>query len=209
MVRHYLFFLFCPARVVDRTLTATSTAPTIGRKRRLSSVEMNIDETPAGSLSKKSRRGKEADASDDDEPASSPVTSSPLPRSSPPPEDVKEVTTGVKEIELDQKLDVPLSDPSEVIEPPAGLDTETSAPADEEVKTDSEGPTPEQRSGEEDGPDVEGSQDPVKGDTTVETPVKPTQEPVDDSKDIVKDTSPPSTTVDERVTSEDELEDTA
>jgi len=170
---------------------------------------MNIDETPAGSLSKKSRRGKDADASDDEEPASSPVTSSPLPRSSPPPEDVKEVTSGVKEIELDQKQDVPLSDPSEVIEPPAGLDTETSAPSDGEVKTDTEGPTPEQRSGEEDGPEVDGSQDPVKGDPTDETPVKPAQEPIDDSKDTVKDTTPPSTTVEESVTSEDELEVTA
>ena len=170
---------------------------------------MDVDETPAGSLSKKSRRGKDADGSDDEEAASSPVTSSPLPRSSPPPEDVKEVTTGVKEIELDQKQDVPLSDPSEVIESPAGLDTETSAPADGEVKTDTEDPTPEQRSGEEDTPEVEGSQDPVKGDTTDETPVKPAQEPIDDSKDTVNDTTPPSTAAEGSETSEDEPEVTA
>ena len=167
---------------------------------------MNVDETPVGSLSKKSRKGKEADASDDEEPVSSPVTSSPLPRSSPPPEDVKEVTTGVKEIELDQKQDVPLSDPSEVTESPAGPSTETSAPAEGEVKTDTEDPIPEQRSGEEDAPEVEGSQDPTKGDTTDETPVKPAQEPIDDSKDTVKDTAPPSTTVEESVTLEDEPE---
>ena len=170
---------------------------------------MNVDETPTGSLSKKSRTGKDAEASDDEEPASSPVTSSPLPRSSPPPEDVKEVTTGVKEIELDQKQDVPLSGPSEVIEPPVGLDTETSAPADGEVKADTEDPNPEPRSGEADVPEVDGSQDPVKGDTTDETPVKPAQEPIDDSKDSVKDTTPPSTTVEEPVASEDEPEATA
>jgi len=167
---------------------------------------MNVDDTPAGSLSKKSRREKDADASDDEEPTSSPVTSSPLPRSSPPLEDVKEVTTGVKEIELDQKQDVPLSDPSEVIELPAGLVTETSAPADGEANTDTEDPTPEQRSGEGDTPGVEGSRDPTKGDTTDETPVKPVQEPKDDSKDTVKDTIPPSTTVEESLTSENEPE---
>ena len=167
---------------------------------------MNVDETPAGSLSKKSRKGKDADASDDEEPVSSPATSSPVPRSSPPPEDVKEVTTGVKEIELDQKQDVPISDPSEVIEPPTGLTTETSAPADGEVKSSTENPTPEQRSGEEDKPEAEESQDPRKGDTTDETPVKPAQEPIDDSKDTVEATTPSSTDYEDSVTSEDELE---
>jgi len=170
---------------------------------------MNVDETPVGSLSKKSRKGKDADASDDEEPASSPVTSSPLPRSSPPPEDVKEVTTGVKEIELDQKQEVPLSDPSEVIEPPAGLDTETSAPADGKVKPDTEDPNPEHRSGEVGVPEVDGSQDPEKGDTTNETLVKPVQEPKDDSEDTVKDTTSPSTTSEESASSEDEAEATA
>lgn len=145
---------------------------------------MNVDDTPAGSLSKKSRRGKDADASDDEEPVSSPVASSPLPpRSSPPTEDVKEVTTGVKEIELDQKPDAPLSDPSEVVEPPATLATETPTATDEEAKTDTEeDATPEQRSGEGNTPDVEGSQDPAKGDITDEIPVKPVQEPVDGSE---------------------------
>jgi len=156
-------------------------------KRRLSSVDMDLDDTPVGSLSKKSRRTKDADPSDDEETGSSPVTSSPLPpRSSPPPEDVKEVTTGVKEIELDQKQDVPPSDSSEVVEPSATLVTDTSVTADEEVKTDTEDdPTPEQRPGEGNTPEVEGSQDPAKGDTTDETPVKPVQEPIDDSKDAV------------------------
>ena len=145
---------------------------------------MNVDDTPAGSLSKKSRRGKDADASDDEEPVSSPVASSPLPpRSSPPTEDVKEVTTGVKEIELDQKPDAPLSDPSEVVEPPATLATETPTATDEEAKTDTEeDATPEQRSGEGNTPDVEGSQDPAKGDITDEIPLKPVQEPVDGSE---------------------------
>jgi len=156
-------------------------------KRRLSSVDVDID-TPVGSLSKKSRRGKDANASDDEEPTSSPITSSPHPpRSSPPPEDVKEVTTGVKDIELDQKPDVPVSDPSEVVEPLATLVTETSAEADEEVKTDTEeGSTPEQRSGEGSAPEVEGSQDPVKGDTADKVPVKLVQEPIDDSKGAIK-----------------------
>lgn len=164
---------------------------------------MNVDDAPVGSLSKKSKRGKDMDASDDEEPVSSPITSSPLPpRSSPPTEDVKEVTTGVKEIELNQKPDVPLSDPSEVVEQPATLATETSAPADEEVKADThEDPTPELRSEEE-----EGSQDPTKSDTMDEIPVKPVQEPTDDSKGSIKDATPLSTTVEEPVTSEDELE---
>jgi len=164
---------------------ATSTAPTIGTKRRLSSVDMDLD-TPVGSLSKKSRRGKDTDVSEGEEPASSPVISSPLPPRSPsPPEDVKEVTTGVKEIELDQKPDVPPSDPSEVVEPPATLATETSAEADEEVKTDTEeDPTPEQRPGEGDTPKMEGSQDPVKGDSADKIPVTP--EPTEDSKDTIK-----------------------
>ena len=142
---------------------------------------MDLD-TPVGSLSKKSRREKDADASESEEPASSPVISSPLPPRSPsPPEDVKEVTTGVKEIELDQKPDVPQSDPSEAAEPPATLTTEISAEADEEVKTDTEeDPTPEQRSGEGNTPEVEGSQDPVNGDSTDETPAMP--EPTEDLK---------------------------
>jgi hypothetical protein len=145
---------------------------------------MDLD-TPVGSLSKKSRRGKDADASEGEEPASSPVISPLPPRSSSPPEDVKEVTTGVKEIELDQKSDVPPSDPSEAVEPPAALVTETSAEADEEAKTDTEeDPTPEQRSGERDTPEVEGSQDPVKGDSTDEIPVM--LEPTKDSKDTIK-----------------------
>ena len=190
--------------------TATSTAPTIGRKRRLSSVDMNIGDPPAGSLSKKSRRGTDGDASEDEEPASSPVTSSPPPpRSSPPPEDVKEVTTGVKEIQLDQKPNVPLSDSSEVVEPPATLATETPAPADEGVKTPEEDPTPEHRSGEADALDVEGSRVPSKGDATDEIPVKPTQKPTDDSKDIAKDTASLPTTAEEPVTLEDKPEVTA
>jgi len=166
---------------------ATSTAPTIGMKRRLSSVDMDLDDTPIGSLSKKSRTGKDADVSDDEEPTSSPVTSSPLPpRSSPPPEDVKEVTTGVKEIELEQKRDVSQSDPSEVIEPLATLATETSAVADEEVKNDTvEASTPELRSEERNTPEVEELQDPLKGDTTDEPPLKPEQEARDDSKDTI------------------------
>jgi len=145
---------------------------------------MDLD-TPVGSLSKKSRKDQDADASDGEEPASSPVTSSPLPsRSSPPPEDVKEVTTGVKEIELDQKPNVPLSDPSETVELPATPATETSVGADEELKADNEeGPTPEQRSEVGDTPEAVGSQDPAKGDTTDEISGTPVQEPTDDSKD--------------------------
>lgn len=167
---------------------------------------MNVDDAPVGSLSKKSRREKDADASDDEEPASSPVTSSPLPpRSSPSPEDVKEVTTGVKEIELDQKPDVPLSGPSEIAEPPATLVTETSAPADEGVETGiEEDPTPELRSGDGDTPGVERSQDSAKGDTTDETPVEPAQEPTDDSRDCTKDTTSIPTTVKEPAASEGE-----
>jgi len=166
---------------------ATSTAPTIGTKRRLSSVDMDLD-TPVGSLSKKSRKDKDADASDGEEPTSSPVTSSPLPsKSSPPSEDVKEVTTGVKEIELDQTPNVPPSDPSEVVEVPATPATETSVGADEEPDTDTEeAPTPEQRSEGGDTPEAVGSQDPAKGDTTDEIPVTPVQEPVDGSKDTIK-----------------------
>jgi len=190
---------------------ATSTAPTIGRKRRLSSADTNLDDTPIGSLSKKSRREKDADVSDDEGPTSSPVASSPPPpRSSPPPEDVKEVTTGVREIELDQNPKVPLSDPSEVVQPPAAPATGTSAPADEEVETDTEGdPTPEQRSGKGNSPELEGSQDPVKGDATDEDPVKPVQEPTGDSEDITKDTTPLSATVEEPATLEDKPEVTA
>lgn len=168
------------------------------------------------------------DASDDEEPASSPVTSSPIPpRSSPPPEDVKEVTTGVKEIELDQKPDAPLSDPSETVEPLATLVPETSVEADEEVKTDTEeDSTPEQRSGKENAPEVEESQDPMKGDTTDEIPVMPAQEPTNDSKDIrttseegakpltVNSASPtktsrPKSSVEESVAPEDRSEDEA
>ena len=148
---------------------------------------MDLD-TPVGSLSKKSRKAKDADASDEEEPGSSPVASSPLPpRSSPPTEDVKEVTTGVKEIDLDPKPDAPLSDPSEVAEPPTTLAPETPAEADEEVKTDTEDdPTPEQRSGKGNIPEVEGSQDPVKGDTTDQIPAMPVQELIDGSKDTTK-----------------------
>lgn len=135
-------------------------------KRRLSSVDMDLD-TSVGSLTKKSRREKDADASDDEEPTSSPVTSSPLPpRSSPPPEEVKEVTTGVKEIELDQKSDVSPSNPSEV-ERSVTLDAETSVEAEEGAKTE-ENFTPEQRPEEENTPEVEGSQDPFESGSTDE-----------------------------------------
>ena len=100
---------------------------------------------------------------------------------------MKEVTTGVKEIELDQKPEVPLSDLSEAVELPAALVTETSVEADEEVKTDTdEDPTPEQRPGEVNAPELEGSQDPVKGDSTEEIPVIPMQEPTDNSRDTIK-----------------------
>jgi hypothetical protein len=153
-------------------------------KRRLSSVDMDLD-TAVGSLSKKSRREKGADASDDEEPTSSPVASSPLPpRSSPPPEEVKEVTAGVKEIELDQKPDAPLSNPSEV-EPSVTLDADTSVEAEEGAKTE-EDAAPEQRPGEENTPEVEGSQDPFEGGSTDETPVKPDEQSTDDSKDTTK-----------------------
>jgi len=163
---------------------ATSTAPTIRMKRKLSSVDMDLD-TSVGSLSKKSRRGKDADPSDDEEPTSSPVTSSPLlPRSSPPPEEVKEVTTGVKEIELDQKPDVPLSNLSEVVEPSVTLDTGTSVQAEEGAEAE-ECATPEQRP-EEDTPEVEGLQDPVEGGSTDETQVKPMERFTDDSGDATK-----------------------
>lgn len=168
--------------------TATSTAPTIGMKRRLSSVDMDLD-TSVGSLSKKSRRGTAADASDDEEPTSSPLP----PRSSPPTEGVKEVTTGVKEIELDQKPDVPPSDPPEVVEPSVTLDTETfvtldterSVEAEEGVKTE-EDATPEQRPEEEKTPEVGGLQDPVEGDPTDDNPVKPAEQSTDDLEDTTK-----------------------
>jgi len=166
---------------------ATSTAPTIGTKRRLSSVDMDLD-TPVGSLSKKSRIGKDADASEDEGPDSSPVLSSPLPsRSSAPPEDVKEVTTGVKEIELGQEPSVSLPDPSEAAEPPAVSAAETSAEADKEVKTDAdEDPILERRSEEGNVPEAKGSQDSVNDDTTDEIPVVPAQEPTDDLKDTTE-----------------------
>ena len=143
---------------------------------------MDLD-TPVGSLSKKSRRENDADASEGEEPASSPVTPPlPPPRSSSPPEDVKEVTTGVKEIELDQKPDVPLSDPSETVESSTILATETPTEVDEEVKTDTEeDPILEQRSEEGNTLQVEGSQDPVKGDSTDKTLVTP--EPTENSED--------------------------
>lgn len=152
---------------------------------------MDLD-TPVGSLSKKPRKDQDADASDGEEPASSPVTSSPLPpRSPPPPEDVKEVTTGVKEIDLNQKPDVPLSDPSETAELPTTPITEASVGADEELKTDAEeDPTPEQRSEEGDTPEAVESQDTAKGDTADEIPVTPVQELTDDSKpEVTKKTS--------------------
>lgn len=144
---------------------------------------MDID-TPVGSLSKKSRMVKGAEASDDEKPGSSPVTSSPLPpRSSPPPEEeVKEVTTGVKEIELDRKSDTPPSDPSEDVELPAILDAEPYAGSEEEPKT-KEDVTPEGRPETESAPEVEGSQDPVEGDSA---DVKPAEELTDDTKDTAK-----------------------
>ncbi|KAF9788078.1 hypothetical protein BJ322DRAFT_603579 [Thelephora terrestris] len=149
---------------------ATSTAPTIGVKRRRSSVDVDL-ETPVETLSKKSRRVKGPDLSDDEEPSSSPVASSPLPpRSSPPPEEVKEVTTGVREIELDRKLDTPLSDPSEVVQPPVTFDTETPVESEEGVKAE-EDVAPEQRSEEENTSETQGSPDPVEGDVTNEHPV--------------------------------------
>lgn len=148
---------------------------------------MDLD-APVGSLSKKSRIGKDADASEDEGPDSSPVLSSPLPpRSSPPPEGVKEVTAGVKEIELGQELSVPLLDSSEAAEPPAVSAAETSTEVDKEVRTDAdEDPIPEQRSEEGNVSEAEGSQDSVNDDTTDETPVVPTQEPTDDPKDITE-----------------------
>jgi hypothetical protein len=153
-------------------------------KRKLSSVDMDLG-TSVGSLSKKSRREKGADPSDDEEPTSSPVTSSPLlPRSSPPPEEVKEVTTGVKEIELDQKPDVPLSNPSEVVEPSVTLDTGTSAETEEGVEAD-EGVTPEHRP-EENTPEVERSQDPIEGSSMDENQVKPMERLTDNSEDTTK-----------------------
>jgi len=165
---------------------ATSTAPTIGMKRRLSSVDMDLD-APVGSLSKKSRIGKDADVSEDEGVDPSPDLSSPLPpRSSPPPEDVKEVTTGVKEIELGQEPSVPLSDSSETAEPVVSV-AGTSAEADKEVKTDAdEGPIPEQRSEEGNVSEAEGSQDSVNDDTTDEIPVAPAQEPTDDPEDTTE-----------------------
>lgn len=149
---------------------------------------MDLD-TPVGSLSKKSRIRKDEDASEDEGPDSSPALSSPLPPRSSPPEDVKEVTTGVKEIELGQEPSMPVSDSSEAAEPPAVSAAETSAEADKEVETDTdEDPIPEQRSEERNPPEAEGSQaqDSVNDDTTDEIPVGPAQEPVDDPKDTTE-----------------------
>ena len=176
---------FTTFRVTDFAyLTATSTAPTIGTKRRLSSVEVDAD-APVGSLSKKSRRGKGAVASDDEGPTSSPITSSPPPpRSSPPPEDVKEVTTGVKEIELGQKSGVQLPEPSEAVEPPVALDTERPVEAEEGVRTD-EDATSEQRSGEEGATELGVSEEPEEGDKPTKSPVKPAKQLADDPTDII------------------------
>lgn len=183
---------------------------------------MDLD-TSVGSLSKKSRREKGTDASDDEDPTSSPVASSPFPpRSSPSPEEVKEVTTGVKEIELDQKPDIQPANSSEIIEPSVTLDTETLVETEEGIETE-EGVTPEQRPEEENTPEVEGSQDPVEDGLTEETPVKPAEQSTDDSKDTIKiseegfklsaaDTVSPTkvsqlkSTVNEPVASEDEPE---
>lgn len=146
---------------------------------------MDVD-TPVGSLSKKPRRVQGADASDDEEPGSSPVASSPLlTRSSPPPpeEEVKEVTTGVKEIELDREPDAPLSDPSEVVELAATLDTEPYAESEEEPKATVDVTPPEGRPGTESAPRVEESQDPVEGDSTE---VKPVERLTDDTKDTTE-----------------------
>lgn len=143
---------------------------------------MDLD-TSVGSLSKRSRREKGTDPSDDEEPTSSPVTSSPLPlRSSPPPEEVKEVTTGVKDIELDQKPEIVLSNPSEAAEPSVTVDSETFVETEETARTE-EGVTPEQRPEEENTSDGEGSQDLVEGVSTDEDEVKP---PTNDSKDTIK-----------------------
>lgn len=152
---------------------------------------MDLD-TSVGSLSKKFRRGKCADPSEDEEPTSSPVTSSPLPpRSSPPSEEVKEVTTGVKEIELDQKPDIQLSVPSEVVEPSVTLDTVTSVEAEEGVLTEKD-VTPEQRPEEENTLEVEGSQDPVEGALKDEGPVKLAEQSTDNSKDTSEESVKPS-----------------
>ena len=139
-------------------------------KRRRSSVDIDLD-TPVESLSKKPRRGKATDPSDEEELGSSPVASSPIPpRLSPPPEEVKEVTTGVKEIDLDNKPGTPLSDPSDVVEPPVILDAETPVESEDGV-TANEDISPEQRSEEENASGVEESQDPIEGDSTDENPV--------------------------------------
>lgn len=148
-------------------------------KRRLSSVDMDLD-TSVGSLSKKSRREKGSTASDEEEPASSPLTPSPLPpRSSPPSEEVKEVTAGVKEIELDQKSDVPLSDSSEFVEPSVTLDIRTSVETEEGV-TAEEDVTPGQRPEEENAPEVDESQDPAESGSMDQNSA---EQPTDDLKD--------------------------
>ena len=220
--------MVCPlynphVRVADLGIQkATSTAPTIGTKRRLSSVDMDLDAS-LGSLSKKSRREEVVDPSDDEEPTSSPVTPSPLPPiSSPPPEEAKEVTAGVKEIELDQKPDVPLSKPCEVVAPPVTLDTVTSVEAEEGAKNE-EDVTPEQRPEEEDTPEGQVPQDAVEGDSADENPVNQAEPFTDDLEDITKTSdegvkpsaaepssptkvSQPTSTVKEPVASEDRPE---
>ncbi|PIL29043.1 hypothetical protein GSI_09091 [Ganoderma sinense ZZ0214-1] len=79
---------------------ATSTAPQIGRKRRLSTPEPDgeheREHTPA---SKKFRAESEADAT--------PAPATPVPATETETEEVKEVTEGVKEVELEEKPSAP------------------------------------------------------------------------------------------------------
>lgn len=147
--RWYFSVLFQLAYKLNYAL-ATSTAPTIGRKRRISSTEMDTDDEAPQSLSKKPRASKqEAEDEVDD-------VATPVPESSPPPgelsqpaEEVKDVTKGVKTIDLEtpiaasvalpsaEALSTRLPETSDVSEAPA-TDAESTKVESEDVEKEEE-----------------------------------------------------------------------
>ncbi|KAL0946139.1 hypothetical protein HGRIS_012404 [Hohenbuehelia grisea] len=86
---------------------ATSNAPQIGRKRRLSSTERDLEDLEDERVAKKNRGLNPASVSDDaDQEHARATSSTPLPQGKEDTEGVKEVTQGVEEVDLGDKATV-------------------------------------------------------------------------------------------------------
>lgn len=139
---------------------ATSNAPTIGRKRRISSTEMDTDDDPNASLSKRPRGSRQQTEDEEEGPATQ--ESSPAP----PAEGVKEVTTGVKTIDLNSK------------DPAVSSSVEESLPATSPAVSDpSQIPIPDTDS-------VEGEEEDAKKDALSDEP--PAAAEIEESAEVVE-----------------------